>query len=118
MIARIGIVCMATLALLLGSAASAGADTTHHFTGTFVITCGGNTLTLVAKPGSSNVLTVNGEPSNSVSILLGMTVTQDGVVVSDFQKATNNPNSTVCEQSTDTPGETITLRVINTPPVG
>jgi hypothetical protein len=118
MIARIGVVCMATLALLLGSAASAGADPTQHFTGTFVATCGGNTLTVVAKPGSSNVLTVNGEPSNSVSILLGLTETQNGVVVSDFQKATNNPNSTVCDLPTGVPGDTITVRVINTPPGG
>jgi hypothetical protein len=96
--------------------ASAGADPTLHFTGTFVITCGGNTLTLVAKPGSSNVLTVNGQPSNSVSVLLGVTVTENGEVVLDMQKATNNPNSTVCEEPTGVPGETVTVRVINTPP--
>ena len=118
MAARISAVLLATLALFVASAASAGADPTRHFTGSFVITCGGNTLTIVEKPGSSNVLTVNGEPSNSVSILLGLTETQNGVVVSDFQKATNNPNSTVCDEPTGVPGDIVTVRVINTPPMG
>jgi hypothetical protein len=63
------------------------------------------------------VLTVNGEPSNSVSILLGMTVRQNGEVIFDFQKATNNPNTIICDSPAVEPGETITLRVINTPPV-
>ena len=115
MVTRIGVPLLATLALLLGCAASAAADPTQHFTGTFDITCGGNTLTLVAKPGSSNVLTVNGEPSNSVSILFGVTVRMDGEVVFDFQKATDNPNVIVCQQEAE-PGTEVTLRVINTPP--
>jgi hypothetical protein len=112
---RIGATLVATLALLLGSAASAGADPTQHFTESFDIVCGGNTLTIVSKLGSSNVITVNGQPSNSVSILFGLTVRENGHVVFDFQKATNNPNVVVCYIPAE-PGIEITLRVINTPP--
>src|SRR5262245_22339638 len=115
MTTRIGVPLVATLALLLGTAGSAGADPTQHFTESFDATCGGNTVTVVNKPGSSNVLTVNGEPSNSVSILFGITVRVDGEVVFDFQKATDNPNVIVCQQEPE-PGTEVTLRVINTPP--
>jgi hypothetical protein len=106
---------VATLALLLGSAASAGADPTRHFTGSFDVICGGNTLTIADKPGSSNVITVNGQPSNSVSILFGMTIRVDGEVVFDFQKATNNPNVVVCEVPVE-PGVEVSVRAINTRP--
>jgi hypothetical protein len=112
---RIGATLVATLALLLGTASSAGADPTQHFTESFDIVCAGNTLTIVSKPGSSNVITVNGQPSNSVSILFGLTVREHGEVVFDFQKATNNPNVVVCHIPAE-PGTEITLRVINTPP--
>jgi hypothetical protein len=115
MFARIGVPLLVTLALFVLSVAPAGADPTQHFSGTFDITCGGNTLTLVAKPGSSNVLTVNGEPSNSVSILFGITVRENGEVVFDFQKAESNPNVTTCTEDLGA-GVEATLRVINTPP--
>jgi hypothetical protein len=115
MVTRIGATLVAALALLLGSAASAGADPTRHFTESFDVICGGNTLTVVSKPGSSNVITVNGQPSNSVSILFGLTIRMDGEVVFDFQKATNNPNVVVCDVPAE-PGVEITVRVINTPP--
>jgi hypothetical protein len=117
MVIRIAATFVATLALLLGSAASAGADPTQHFTGSFDVVCGGNTLTIVEKPGSSNVITVNGEPSNSVSILFGVTIREDGEVVFDMQKATNNPNVVECTVPAE-PGTEITVRVINTPPGG
>jgi hypothetical protein len=116
MITRIGVTLVAALALLLGSAASAGADPTQHFTGSFDVICGGNTLTIVDKPGSSNVITVNGQPSNSVSILFGLTIRVDGEIVFDFQKATDNPNVVVCDIPSGEPGLEFTVRVINTPP--
>jgi hypothetical protein len=113
-VTRGGLALFATLAVLLGSAVSAGADPTRHFSGTFELTCGNNTLTLVSKPGSSNVVTVNGEPTNSVSILLGLTALEDGEVVFDFQKAANNPNAITCHLVE--PGLEVIVRVINTPP--
>ena len=115
MVSRIGVILVTALALLLGSAASAGADTTRHFTGSFDIFCGGKTLTVVDKPGSSNVITVNGQPTNSISVLFGVTIRENGEVVFDFQKATNNPNVVECGVEAE-PGVEITIRVINTPP--
>jgi hypothetical protein len=115
MITRIGATLVTALALLLGSAASAGADPTEHFTGSFDVFCGGNTLTVVDKPGSSNVITVNGQPSNSVSILFGLTIRENGEIVFDFQEATDNPNVVVCDVEPE-PGFEFTVRVINTPP--
>jgi hypothetical protein len=67
------------------------------------------------KPGSSNVITVNGQPSNSVDILFGIKIREDGEVVFDFQKATNNPNVVTCTAPAE-PGTEITARVIITPP--
>ena len=65
--------------LMLGTfavgAGSAHADPVRHFEETMTIHCGSDTLVLVAKPGSSNVVTINGTPTNSVSILMGITVT-------------------------------------------
>jgi hypothetical protein len=114
MVTRIGVILVAALALLLGSVATAGADPTRHFTGSFDVVCGANTLHIVDKPGSSNVLTVNGQPSNSVSILLGLTIREGGEVVFDMQKATNNPNTVIC--TVPDPVSEFTVRVINTPP--
>jgi hypothetical protein len=104
-------------ALLLGSTGVAGADPTQHFVDAFDITCGGDTYTVVSKPGSSNVLTVNGEPSNSVAgPLFGITVREGGEVVFEFQRVENNPNVIVCEGHPEEPGVEVTLRVIITPP--
>jgi hypothetical protein len=86
MVTRIGATLLAALALLLGSAASAGADPTQHFTGSFDLICGGNTLTVVDKPGSSNVITVNGQPSNSVSLLFGLAIRVDDEIVFDSRR--------------------------------
>jgi len=102
--------------LLLGSSGVAGADPTQHFVDAFDITCGGDTYTVVSKPGSSNVITVNGEPSNSVTVFFGITVREDGEVVFEFQKAEDNPNVIVCEGNPEEPDIEVTLRVINTPP--
>jgi hypothetical protein len=117
MVTRFGVTFVTSLALLLGSAAAASADPTNHFTGSFDVICGGNTLTIVDKPGSSNVITVNGEPSNSVSILFGLTIRENGEVIFDFQKATDNPNVVTCTIPAP-PGLEFTVRVINTPPSG
>jgi hypothetical protein len=90
-----------------------GPDGTLH--GSFDVFCGGNTLTVVDKPGSSNVITVNGQPSNSVWILFGLTIRENGEIVFDFQKATDNPKVVVCDVEPE-PGFEFTGRVINTPP--
>jgi hypothetical protein len=95
---------------------SAMADPVNHF-GTFSAQCGSDTLVLVAKPGSSNILTINGVPTNSVSILMGITVTVDGVVVEEFHKPyTQNQQVTVCDEIDPGPGTTIVVEVLNTPP--
>jgi hypothetical protein len=49
-----------------------------------------------------------------VSILLGLTIREGGVVVFDMQKATNNPNAVTC--TIPDPVSEFTVRVINTPP--
>jgi hypothetical protein len=113
---RVGSMIGVSGVLLLGSTGVAGADPTQPFVDAFDITCGGDTYTVVSKPGSSNVLTINGEPSNSVTAFFGMTVRVDGEVVFEFQKAENNPNVIVCEGHPEDPGVEVTLRVINTPP--
>jgi hypothetical protein len=73
-------VCLATAAV------PASADPVRHF-GTFTIHCGGVAFVLSEKPGSSNVVTVNGMPSNSISILMGLTVKDPtGATVDEFHK--------------------------------
>jgi hypothetical protein len=66
---------VAAAALILVAVAPAGADPTRHFTGSFAINCGGVEHVIVEKAGSSNVLTVNGAPSNAVSVLFRLVVT-------------------------------------------
>jgi hypothetical protein len=113
---RVGSMIGVSGVLLLGSTGVAAADPTQHVVDAFDIKCGGDTYTVVAKPGSSNVLTVNGEPSNSVSVLFGLTVREGGEVVFEFpQKAENNPTVIVCEDN-PAPGVEVTFRVIITPP--
>src|SRR5438876_4904460 len=70
---------------LASSSAPASADLVGHFS-TFSITCAGNVFEIVSKPGSSNVVTVHGGRSNSISILMGITVTVDGVIVFEVHK--------------------------------
>jgi hypothetical protein len=106
------------LAVIVGvlvlSTATASADPTNHF-GTFEITCGGHSLVIVSKPGSSNVVTFDGQPSTSVSILKGLTYTVDGVVVEEFHKPfTSHQDVTVCTE-TPAPGELVVVETILTP---
>ena len=62
------------------------------------------------------MLTINGEPTNSVDIFFGITVREGGEVVFEQQKAETNPNVIECEGHPEEPGVEVTLRVINTPP--
>jgi hypothetical protein len=106
------------LAVIVGAlvlpTATASADPTNHF-GTFEITCGGHSLVIVSKPGSSNVVTFDGQPSTSVSILKGLTYTVDGVVVEEFHKPfTSHQDVTVCTE-TPAPGELVVVETILTP---
>jgi hypothetical protein len=100
--------------LALGTTA-ASADPVQHF-GTFTVQCGDDTLVLVGKPGSSTVVTINGQPSTSVSILMGITVTVNGVVVEEFHKPfTQNQDVTICSDVDPGPGVSVVAEVLNTP---
>ena len=109
------VVCVAVIGALSALAPNAGADPTNHFDVTFTIICGGNALEIVAKPGSSNVVTVNGQPSTQVSVLFGLHVTDDqGNVVVDFRKPGNQPVQT-CTDTSWPSGWTATADTIITP---
>jgi hypothetical protein len=106
------------LAVIVGAlvlpTATASADPTNHF-GTFEITCDGHSLVIADKPGSSNVVTFDGQPSTSVSILQGLTVTVDGVVVEEFHKPfTSHQEVTACTEVTP-PGVLVVVETILTP---
>jgi hypothetical protein len=58
----------------------AGADPTKHFPPGLTTTCGGVTYVIVDKPGSSNVITANGAPSNSVAVLFRAVVGGETIV--------------------------------------
>jgi len=106
-----------TLAFLASLSAPASADPVQHFP-TFTITCAGNVFVIVSKPGSSNVVTVNGEPSNSVSILMGLTVTVNGAIVFEFHKpyALNHSEQiAVCTGNDLPPGVTVVAESKFTP---
>ena len=103
-----------TAALLL-PATTASADPTNHF-GTFEITCGGHSLVISDKPGSSTVVTFDGQPSTSVSILKGLVASIDGTVVFEFHKPfTAHQDTTVCTATGPDPGETQVVEMILTP---
>jgi hypothetical protein len=103
-----------TLVTLAVGAGSASADPVQHFD-TFTIQCGSDTLVIVSKPGSSNVVTINGMPTNSVSILMGIIVTVNGEVVFEFHKPyTENQDVTIC--TFDSGPEHVVVEVLNTPP--
>lgn len=105
-----------TLVTLAVGAGSAFADPVRPFD-TFTIQCGSDTLVIVSKPGSSNVVTINGVPTNSVSILMGIIVTVNGVVVEEFHKPyTRNQDVTICTEVDPGPGITVVVEVLNTPP--
>ncbi|MCA1706613.1 MAG: hypothetical protein LC808_26460 [Actinobacteria bacterium] len=97
-------------------ASAAPADPTQHF-GTFTIACGGNTIVIVSKPGSSNVVTFNGEESTSVSILFGYHLEDaSGNVIVDFHKpVTEHMQLTTCTDTSVPPGFTGTAETLITP---
>jgi hypothetical protein len=102
---------------LASASAPASADPVRHFS-TFSITCAGTTFVVVSKPGSSNVVTVNGVPSNSISILMGLTVTVDGAVVFEFHKPytlNQSDRIAVCTENGDPPGVIVVAEVKFTP---
>jgi hypothetical protein len=108
-----------SLGVLAVRVGGANADPVQHFDGTFAIQCGSDTLVLVAKPGSSNVVTVNGTPSNSVAVLMGETVTVDGVVTLDVHKPyTQNQDVTTCIDLTTPPGVTAVYELVISPQGG
>jgi hypothetical protein len=114
---RIALMLLVAAALVPAVAGSASADPTNHFE-TFEIQCGGDLLVIVSKPGSSNVVTVNGEPSNAVSILMGLTIIENGEVVFEFHKpfAENHPEAvTVCTEVDPGPGLEVIVETLLTP---
>jgi hypothetical protein len=109
------VLCAVVIGALSVLAPSAGADPTNHFDVSFTIICGGKALVIVAKPGSSNVVTVNGQPSTQVSVLFGLHVTDNlGNVIIDFRKPGNQPVQTCTDTSWPT-GWTATAETIITP---
>jgi hypothetical protein len=107
-------VIVGALGALVLPTATASADPTNHFE-TFEITCGGHSLVIVSKPGSSNVVTFDGQLSTSVSILKGLTISVDGVVVEEFHKPfTSHQDVTVCTE-VSTLGELVVVETILTP---
>jgi hypothetical protein len=105
------------MCLALGTAGTASADPLNHFE-TFTVTCGDDVLVITEKPGASTVVTFNGEPSTSVSILMGLTVTDNGDVLIDFHKPfTEHQDVTICHEAGLPAGVEVTAEVLNTPPV-
>ncbi|MEK6227594.1 MAG: hypothetical protein AABM40_15035 [Chloroflexota bacterium] len=105
------------LVYVASASAPASADPVRHFS-TFTITCAGTVFELVSKPGSSTVVTVNGVPSNSVSVLMGLTITVDGVVVFEFHKPytlNQSDRIAVCTENGDPPGVVVVAEVKFTP---
>jgi hypothetical protein len=108
----------AVLFACAGLLASTGnADPTNHWTDSFTIVCGGHEYVIVAKPGSSNVITVDGQPSNSVSILFALYVVDDqGNVIVDFRRpGAATANATVCTDTSWPAGWTATAWTLLTP---
>jgi hypothetical protein len=103
-------------------AATAGADPTRHFTVPFTILCGPNQdieVVIVSKPGSSNVVTVNGQPTNAVSILFSLYVVDDqNNVVVDYHKPSashDHPQIQTCVDTSWPPGWSATAETRITP---
>ena len=105
------------LAYLVSAANPVSADPIQHFS-TFTVTCAGTVFELVSKPGSSNVVTVNGVPSTSVSVLMGLTIMVDGVVVFEFHKPytlNHSERIATCVENGDPPGVHVVAEVKFTP---
>jgi hypothetical protein len=92
----------------------ATADTTNHF-GTFEISCGGHVLVIVDKPGSSAVVTFDGQPSTSVSILKGLRFSVNGEVVVEFFKPFKEKQATTYCTASEAPGELLEVWTLLTP---
>ena len=104
---------VAVLAALAGfalAAPAANADPTVHFTESFAIQCGEDVYVIVAKPGTSQVLTVNGAPSNAVSVLFRLVNTTPGGESTTLVDKPLPPNGKVlvCTSEGLAPGDTIT----------
>ena len=106
-----------TVGLLWATFGTASADPVNHF-GTFEVRCGNDVLELTEKPasGSAQVVAINGEPTNAVTVLMGVVVTVEGVgVVEEFHKPfTENQHVTVCTQNPE-PGVTVVTEFLITP---
>jgi hypothetical protein len=107
--------CLALIVMAVG-AGSAKADPLNHFTGTFSSQCGSDIVVVIAKPGSSNVVSINGVPTNAVAVLMGLKVTVDGVVVQEFHKPySQNHDVLTCIDLTTPPGTTAVYEILITP---
>ncbi len=74
---------LSVAAIALAASSSATADPVRHFE-TFVNDCGSyGTVEIVSKPGSSQVVEINGAPSNSVALLVDYELFLDGELI-DF----------------------------------
>ena len=106
-----------TVGLLCATFGTASADPVNHF-GTFEVQCGSDVLELTEKPasGSAQVVAINGEPTNAVTVLMGVVVTVEGVgVVEEFHKPfSSNHDVTVCTQNPE-PGVTVVTEFLITP---
>jgi hypothetical protein len=114
---RIRILAAASFAVALIVAPGAGADPTQHFSDSFPITCGGHTYLLVSKLGASQIISIDGQPSNSVSILFGITVVDNstGAVLFESHKPSlDHQQYTTCVDRS-VPGITSTAQTLVTP---
>jgi hypothetical protein len=111
----VALLCLALMILAVG-AGSAKADPLNHFEDTFASQCGSDIVVVVAKPGSSNVVSINGVPTNAVAVLMGLKVTVDGVVVQEFHKPySQNHDVLTCIDLTTPPGTTAVYEILITP---
>jgi hypothetical protein len=102
--------------LFVATAGTATADPINNF-GTFEVQCGNDVLELVGKPGlGAQVVAINREPTNAVTVLMGVVVTVEGVgVVEEFHKPfAENQQVTVCTQNPE-PGVTVVTEFLITP---
>jgi hypothetical protein len=109
----------------LVSAGGAGADPVRHFD-TFVIDCGTyGTVEIVSKPGSSQVVALNGAPSNSIALLMGYELSIGGQLIDFTPGAQYQPpgqqdrgNLVVCFDTSVPPPDYFKAFVLFTPAHG
>jgi hypothetical protein len=107
---KLAVAFVIAFALSAVGAHSAGADPTKHFTGSFAIQCGGTTYVIVEKPGASHVITANGAPSNSVSVLFRLVIGGETIVDKPLPKT---GHLQICTGAFD--GEAFTAWTLITP---